>query len=106
MDTPTPATTVAEIVTFRLIPGSTAQAFLHAARATEPLLRAQPGFLRRRLTQGADGLWTDWVEWQDLAAAQTAAETVLHAPAFAPFMALIDGPTVTIRHAPIALAMD
>lgn len=106
MDILTPATNQAEIVTFRLTAGSTAQAFLHAARATEPLLRAQPGFLRRRLTCDADGLWTDLVEWRDLAAAHAAAEAVMRSPAFAPFMALIDGPTVTMRHATIALAMD
>ena len=99
MDTRTRTAQVAEIVTFRLTPGTTAEAFTRAARATEPLLRAQPSFLRRRLTQGSDGTWTDW-------AANAAAETVMQAAAFAPFMALIDGPTVTMRHDTIALAMD
>lgn len=106
MDTPTQTTPVAEIVTFRLAAGTDAPAFLHAARGTEPLIRAQPGFLRRRLTCDAGGLWTDHVEWRDLAVAHAAAEAVMQSPAFAPFMALIDGPTVTMRHATIALAMD
>lgn len=106
MDTRTRTAQVAEIVTFRLTPGTSAEAFTRAARATEPLLRAQPGFLRRRLTQGSDGTWTDWVEWRDLSAAHAAAETVMQAAAFAPFMALIDGPTVTMRHDTIALVMD
>lgn len=106
MDHPRPTAPVAEIVTFRLIAGTEPPAFLQAARATEPLLRAQPGFLRRRLTCDADGLWTDHVEWRDLATAQNAAAAVMRAPAFGPFMALIDGPSVTLRHATIALAMD
>lgn len=99
-------TSVAEIVTFRLIPGTAPAAFLVTARATEAPLRAQAGFLRRRLTHGDDGLWTDFVEWRDLASARAAARAVMAEPDFAPFMALIDGPTVTMRHAPIALAMD
>jgi len=106
MDQTAPTAQVAEIVTFRLVAGSTAEAFVDAARATEPLLQAQPGFLRRRLTRGADGIWTDFVEWRDLPAAHAAAEAVMQAPAFAPFMALIDGPSVTLRHDAVALAMD
>jgi len=39
------------------------------------------------------------------AAAHAAAESVMQAPAFAPFMAMIDGPSVTLRHDAVALAM-
>lgn len=95
-----------EVVTFRLLPGADAAAFLAAARATEAPLRDQPGFLRRRLVQGADGQWTDWVEWRDRAAAGAAAEAMMADPAFGPFMALIDGASVVMRHEALTFATD
>ena len=95
-----------EVVTFRLLPGADEAAFLVAARATEGPLRQQPGFLRRRLVQGADEQWTDWVEWRDAASAQRAAEVMMADPAFGPFMALIDGASVVMRHDALTFAMD
>lgn len=95
-----------EVVTFRLVPGADVADFLTAARATEMPLRDQPGFLRRRLVQGADGQWTDWVEWRDVAAATAAAEAMMAAPAFRPFMALIDPESVVMRHDALAFAVD
>ena len=95
-----------EVVTFRLLPGADEAAFLVAARATEVPLRKQPGFLRRRLVQGADGQWTDWVEWRDAASAQAAAAAMMGAPAFGPFMAMIAMDTMVMRHEALAFAMD
>lgn len=95
-----------EVVTFRLVAGSEPAAFLEAARATEAPLRGQPGFLRRRLVLGADGQWTDWVEWRDAASAQAAAAAMMEVPAFGPFMAMIDGSSVVMRHEALAFAMD
>jgi hypothetical protein len=43
---------VIEYVTFTLIPGATEEAFLQVARATEALVRRQPGFVSRRLSRG------------------------------------------------------
>lgn len=106
MDTTTGTAPVAEIVTFRLNATATPDAFLRAARGTGDALRAAPGFLRRRLTLGADGVWTDWVEWRDAATARAAANAVMQDPAFAPFMAMIDGATVTMRHDAICLMAD
>ncbi|NBE08965.1 hypothetical protein GU920_15595 [Rhodobacter sp. CCP-1] len=63
-----------KVVTFRLVPGTEEAAFLYAARATEGSLRKQPGFLRRRLVQGGDRQWSDWVEWRDAASAHAAAD--------------------------------
>lgn len=93
-------------MTFRLVAGSEPAAFLEAARATEAPLRGQPGFLRRRLVLGADGQWTDWVEWRDAASAQAAAAAMMEVPAFGPFMAMIDGSSVVMRHEALAFAMD
>ena len=95
-----------EVVTFRLVAGADDAAFIEAARATEAPLAGQPGFLRRRLVQAADGQWTDWVEWRDAASAHAAAEAMMAEPAFAPFMALIDGASVIMRHEALAFAMD
>ena len=95
-----------EVVTFRLVAGTDPDTFLAAARATEGPLRAQPGFVRRRLVQGADGQWTDWVEWRDAVTAHRAAEAMMAEPAFAPFMALIEGPSVVMRHETLSFAMD
>ena len=95
-----------EVVTFRLLPGADEAAFLVAARATEVPLREQPGFLRRRLVQGADGQWTDWVEWRDAASAHSAAEVMMAEPAFGPFMAMIDPASVVMRHDTLTFAMD
>jgi heme-degrading monooxygenase HmoA len=95
-----------EIVSFRLIPGTTDAAFLTAARATATPLQAQPGFLARHLTRAEDGTWTDHVLWSALAAARAGPEAMMAEPAFGPFMALIDGPTVAMRHDRVAFAMD
>ena len=88
-----------EVVTFRLVAGAD-------AAVTEVPLRGQPGFLRRRLVQSADGTWTDWVEWRDMPSAQAAAEAMMAAPAFGPFMALIDPDSVVMRHDMLTFAMD
>lgn len=41
-----------------------------------------------------------------MANAMAAAEAIQAEPAFGPFMAMIDGETVSMRHETIALAMD
>ena len=97
---------VAEIVTFRLVPGTDEAAFLDAARGTEVAVRAQPGFVARRLSKDEAGLWTDMVEWQSLASAEAAARAVMAEPAFGPFAAMIDMDNLTMRHAPILFRMD
>ncbi|MFM7445696.1 MAG: hypothetical protein ACKO2N_17615 [Tabrizicola sp.] len=101
----TPETAVIEYVTFGLVPGADEAAFLAAARGTEALVRRQPGFLSRRLSKGPDGRWTDAVTWASLAAAEAAPPAVMSDPDFAPFMALIDGPSAQMRHEALALTM-
>ena len=100
-----PNTTVIEYVTFALTPGADEAAFLIAARGTEALVRRQPGFLSRQLSRGADGHWTDAVTWASLTEAKAAPQAVMADPAFAPFMALIDGPSARMRHEHLALTM-
>jgi hypothetical protein len=97
---------VIEYVTFTLVPGATESAFLAAARGTEALVRRQPGFVSRRMSQGADGRWTDAVTWASLTEAGAAAQAVITDPDFAPFMTLIDGPSAQMRHETLALTLD
>lgn len=87
-----------ERVTFRLVPGADRAAFLAAARGTDALVRLQPGFQARMLTEAPDGTWTDIVTWASLADAQTAARVVMAEPAFQPFAALIDMATADLSH--------
>ncbi len=96
---------VMEVVTFHLIPGITDAAFLKAAKGTEIIVAAQPGFIRRHLLRDETGQWTDSVEWQNLAAAHAAAETVVTDAAFAPFGGAIDMSRLTMRHIPILWQM-
>lgn len=97
---------VIEYVTFSLVPGATGDAFLAAAKGTEALVRRQPGFISRRLSQGSDGRWTDAVTWASLRDAEAAPPVVMADPDFAPFMTLIDGPSAEMRHESLALTLD
>ena len=87
-----------ELVTFRLIPGTDRAAFLANARRTEAVVRRQPGFQARMLTEGADGTWSDIVTWASHANAMAAASVIMSDPDFAPFGAMIDGPSVQMTH--------
>lgn len=88
-----------ELVTFRLVPGADRAVFLANARATEAVVRRQPGFVARMLTEGEDGTWSDIVTWASHADALAAAKDVVADPAFMPFGQMIDGPTVKMSHA-------
>jgi hypothetical protein len=101
-----PETAVIEYVTFTLVSDASETAFLDAARRTEALVRRQPGFVARRLSRGPDGRWTDAVTWASLAEAEAAPPVVMADPDFAPFMALIDGPSAEMRHETLALTLD
>ncbi len=96
---------VMEIVTFHLHPGISDADFLAAAKGTEVLVTAQPGFVRRSLLRDDAGQWTDTIEWQSLGMAHAAAETLMADPAFAPFGAAIDMSGLSMRHIPILWQM-
>jgi len=95
----TPA--VAEIVTFRLVDGADSAAFIQSAEGMKPFLDSTGAVLSRTLSADEDGLWTDHIVWTSMAAAKTAAAQVMSRPEAAPFMALVDPDSVTMRHAPI-----
>jgi hypothetical protein len=96
---------VAETVTFRLNAGVSPAQFLSLSKASEAFVRANPGFVFRRLSSGADGSWTDTVIWQDMQTALKVAESFGQQD-FAPaLMAAIVPDTVTIRHETIHWTM-
>ena len=97
---------VLEIVTFRTVEGTDPEQFLNAARGTEAMLRERGALIRRFLTVGDDGLWTDVIEWTSMGEALAAAEAVMQHPDFAPFGSMIDPDTVELRHAPILWRME
>lgn len=99
-------TKTVEIVTFRLNDGCTAQDFAKAAAGIEPFLRETGGMIRRTLSADADGLWTDHILWDSEEAAKSAAAAVMQHPAAGPMMAMIDGPSATMRHAVLHLQQE
>lgn len=97
---------VLEMVSFQLVPGADPAGFVDLAKATEPLLRRQPGYVSRKLVATPEGVWTDIVEWDSLKAATEAARIVLADASFAPFIAAIDMATVSMTHPALAWRMD
>lgn len=96
---------VAEIVTFRLAGDADPAAFVEAAQAMDPFLHDTGSVRSRTLSVDANGLWTDYITWSDMASARKAAEVIMQAPEAAPFMQMIDPETVTLRHADIELTL-
>ena len=91
-------TVVAEIVRFEIIDGMEDDTFLNAAKGTQTVVSAAPGFISRQLSKGDDGVWTDYILWQNMAAAKSAAETVVKDPAFGPFGQAIKMESILMRH--------
>ena len=95
-----------EHVTFRLAPGTDRAAFLENARRTEGAVRRQPGFVARMLTERDDGTWSDIVTWTSHDHAMAAASDILSDPDFAPFGAMIHGPSVQMTHSALVWRLD
>ena len=95
-----------ETVTFRLADGATRERFVEAARAVNDYLRTRPGFVARRLSVSEDGLWIEHIEWTSLEHAKAAAAGLGAEPGLAPFLAAIDGPSATMHHTALEIALD
>ncbi len=90
--------TIIETVTFKLAPGADEAAFIKASDDVNAFLGTCDGFIARRLSKNADGVWLDHVEWRNLADAKAAAETLPAQQQLAPFMAAIDMSSAKMRH--------
>jgi len=89
---------VAEIVTFKLADGVSAEDFVALSQARKGFVRAQPGFLHRQLSRGEDGRWTDYVIWKDMETAQRVAAEFHHQDFCADLMQAIAEGTAHMRH--------
>ncbi|WP_050930532.1 hypothetical protein [Aestuariivita boseongensis] len=99
-------TKTVEIVTFRTHPQHSAGDVHQAAAAMKGFLHETGGMAQRTLSQDADGLWTGHILWNSLEDAQRAAARIGTAPEAQAFIAMIDGPSVTMRHATLHLQME
>ena len=93
---------VLEIVEFRI--SGDFEHLYQAARNMEQWLQAQRGFRWRRLSWLEDGTLIDVIEWDDMASAKAAADQIMTAEPVAGFIALIEGSSVIMRHASIAVS--
>lgn len=94
----------AEIVTFRLVDGTSQSDFLESAKETVPLIKDMPGFVSRTLTVDDDGVtWTDYVVWADRASSLQANDLITQDPRFATFGGAIDMSTLVMKHSDIML---
>ncbi len=91
----------AEIVTFRAAHGVAQDTLAEAASGLNAFLDGRDGFVSRTLSCDAEGTWTDYVIWTDLAKAKAAAEKIMAEPVAGAFMALVDPESVKMIHAPI-----
>ena len=96
--------TCAEIVTFRTRDGVTEAEYLAAAQALDAWLKTCPGFITRKLSRSADGLWTDYLVWETEAHAKAAGEAFMSQPAAGGMMSLSIEESFAMRHEPILLA--
>lgn len=96
---------VMEIVRFAPVAGVTPESLVEAVIGAQTWLAAQPGFVGRRLGRCDDDTWMDWVEWNDMASAKTAAAKIMDTPATAAFLAMIDMMTIDMRHCVIEVAV-
>lgn len=89
---------VAEIVTFKLADGMSPADFTALMQRTEGFVCAQDGFLHRQLSRGADGSWTDYVVWKDMATAQRVAQEFMQQDFSQDVMAAIAPDSARMRH--------
>ncbi|OUS38817.1 hypothetical protein A9Q94_01210 [Rhodobacterales bacterium 56_14_T64] len=89
---------VAEIVTFALAEGITNESFVEISKGTEAFVRAQPGFVHRQLSRGEDGRWTDYVVWETMDNAKSAAAAFMADGCTAELMKSIVPDSANMRH--------
>lgn len=96
---------VLELLTYRLQPGLTPDAFLALVAATLPALERHPGLLARTLAHH-DGTWTETIRWTSQAHADAAGQAIRADPAVAPLMQALDLASLTMRFVPVLWHKD
>ncbi|UOA28017.1 hypothetical protein [Pseudosulfitobacter sp. DSM 107133] len=97
---------IIETVTFRLKDGVGRAAFAKSATAVNDYVNGCAGFISRRLSCGADGLWIEHIEWQNMEAAKAAAAGIGAPEGNRPFLSAIDGPSVTMHHTELEISVN
>jgi len=98
-------TRVIEIVTFKLAKGISEAEFLATLPAVNAFITACDGFIARRLSKDDDGLWTDHLEWTDMAAAKAASDQFPQQQGLGPFMTAMDMQSVKMSHNHLQLSL-
>jgi hypothetical protein len=89
---------IAEIVTFKLAKGVNEAALLKASQSAEAFMRTRKGFISRRLTRSAEGIYTDYVVWGNEADAKAAMEASMTDARVGPFVQSIDETSIKVDH--------
>lgn len=97
---------VIETVTFKLKEGISREEFAAAAQDINSFVTSQTGFIARRLSCSEDGEWIEHIEWSDMDAAKAAASKISSFDGNRPFLLAINGPTVTMRHSEVEVAIN
>ncbi len=91
---------VLELVTFKLKPGATEDAFASANESLAGWLSRQPGFVSRNLSHNEkEDTYIDVVYWESLAAVEMANQLAMTAEECAPLFSMCDIDTVKMVHA-------
>jgi hypothetical protein len=90
-----------EVTTFRLSRGLTIADFVAANADVDAWLVRQPGFLSRRIAQGADGVVVDMLIWSNAEAGEDAARRLQAELRTSPVHQAIDQRTVTWSVSPV-----
>ena len=97
---------VIETVLFRLKDGISRDDFVKAAETVNGFVAARKGFVSRRLSCTADGLWIEHIEWADMTAAKAAAADLGKTAPNLPFLSAIDEPSVTLHHGNLDVTLN
>lgn len=96
---------IIEIVTFKLLPQSSHQALIDAAKQSQSVIADLPGFQYRSTSYNAEqDMWTDVVYWDSLDDAKSAGEKFMQCEECAPLLALIDPESVNMQHQTIKMS--
>jgi hypothetical protein len=89
---------IIEIVSFKLAKGADEAAFAESLEATNIFLKAQTGFVARRLSRNEQGTYFDHVEWATLDNAKAAMDSSMKQPELMPFLQMIDPSSMSMHH--------
>ncbi|MCG9682203.1 hypothetical protein L1D31_06425 [Vibrio sp. Isolate23] len=90
---------VIEMVSFKLLSGTTPEELVEAANQSQKLVANLKGFQYRSLSHNEENnTWTDVVYWDSMEDAKAAGEQFVNCADCQPLMALIDSESVNMQH--------